>query len=65
MSYQRKTLGRITRFFILIVVILATELGYSVGLYLATAVWLYMPQVVSLEESILEYITKVQEGHSS
>jgi hypothetical protein len=55
------TITRLTTFtklFILLLTVIATELGSNYGLYVAMTVWLFMDQVVRLEQTIIQTYVK-------
>lgn len=62
MVTKTSRLSHWTRLFIFLLVIISTELGSNVGLYLATAMWLEERWILRVERSILEYLNKVNKG---
>jgi hypothetical protein len=57
MSYQQLSqLTHFTKLLILILVIVATELGSDLAIYIATAVWLELSYIVKLERAVFKWV---------
>ncbi len=52
------SLSESTKLFILILTIVATELGSNVGLYMAIIVWLELDRVVRWEQKLISLCNK-------
>ena len=53
-----RNLSIVTRVCIFLAIVISTELGSNVGLYLATIAWLGLPSMIRLEDRLLHLLRR-------